>query len=222
MSHNTWIHRVARVGVRPLVKTAVTPNQITTLRLAVGIAAAIALAVGSDVWRHWGAGIFLLSMLLDRADGELARLSGKTSPGGHKYDLISDSVCNALAFLGLGIGLTASPFGSWAPLMGAVAGLAIAAILWLVIKLEQRGGERAGELAGAAGFDPDDAMLVVPICIWFGLSEWLLASAAVGAPLFAVFMVLWFRFGPRQAGSPQASSDPASGTSDLSRRQAQS
>lgn len=207
MSHNTWIHRVARVGVRPLVKTAVTPNQITTLRLAGGIAAAAAFALGDDVWRHWGAGLFLLSMVLDRADGELARLSGKTSPGGHKYDLISDSVCNALAFLGLGIGLTASPFGGWAPLMGAVAGLAIALILWLVIKMEQRGGERAGELAGAAGFDPDDAMLAVPICIWFGLAEWLLVAAAVGAPLFALFMVLWFRFGPRRAGRPGTKPD---------------
>ena len=40
MSHNTWIHRIVRVGVRPLVPTAVSPNHITRLRLILGVAAA--------------------------------------------------------------------------------------------------------------------------------------------------------------------------------------
>mgnify|MGYP000734108244 CR=1 FL=1 len=45
MSHDTWIHRVARVTVvKPLIHTAVTPNQVTTARLLTGIAAAAALA----------------------------------------------------------------------------------------------------------------------------------------------------------------------------------
>ncbi len=54
MSYNTWIHRIARVAMRPLVNTPVTPNQVTTLRLAAGIAAAAAFAVGDDSARHWG------------------------------------------------------------------------------------------------------------------------------------------------------------------------
>lgn len=188
MSHDTWIHRIARVAVRPLVKSDVTPNQITTLRLGAGIAAASAFAWGSEAALAWGAGIFVVSMVLDRADGELARLSGKTSPWGHKYDLVSDAVCNALAFVGLGIGLSDGPLGFWAPPMGVAAGLAIALILWLIIKLESRGGERAGELPGLAGFDADDAMLLVPLAIWLGLAQGLLVAAAIGAPLFALLM----------------------------------
>ena len=97
MSHNTWIHRIARVGVRPLVGTPVTPNHLTTLRLVTGLAAAGAFATGIPEWRAWGGVIFVVSMFLDRADGELARLGGKTSPWGHKFDLVSDAVCNALA-----------------------------------------------------------------------------------------------------------------------------
>jgi phosphatidylglycerophosphate synthase len=193
MSHNTWIHRSVRVLIRPLAASAVTPNQVTTLRLGVGLAAAAALAHGDEAWRDWGAGLFVLSMFLDRADGELARLSGKTSPWGHIYDLISDSLSNSLAFLGLGIGLRDGAFGSWAPSMGLLAGLAIAAILWLVIRLEELHGARAAELGAAAGFDPDDALLVVPVMVWAGLSDWLLAAACLGAPAFAVFMVAKFR-----------------------------
>jgi phosphatidylglycerophosphate synthase len=199
MSHNTWIHRIARVAVRPLVASAVTPNQITSLRLGAGIVAAAAFALGTETALAWGAGLFAVSMVLDRADGELARLSGKTSPLGHKFDLVSDAFCNALAFIGLGIGLRDSPLGLWSLPMGAAAGLAIALILWLVIKLEGDGGERAAELPGLAGFDADDAMLLVPLAIWFGLAQGLLVAAAVGAPLFALLMYVVLRRRPARS-----------------------
>ncbi len=182
-----------RAAVRPLIASPVTPNHLTTLRLAAGLGAAVALAQGGDGWRHAGAGLFLIGMLLDRADGELARQSGKTSRWGHTYDLVSDAVSNAVAFFGLGIGLRYGIFGGWAPLMGLAAGVAIAAILWLVMKLEARHGARAGELGGAAGFDPDDAMLVLPLMVWLGLSDWLLAAASLGAPAFAILMFWLFR-----------------------------
>ena len=193
MSHDTWIHRAARVVARPLARTWVTPNQVTTLRLAAGLAAAGALAEGGADWRHWGAGIFVIGLFLDRLDGEVARLGGKTSPWGHRYDLFSDTLSNAVAFLGLGIGLRAGEFGAWAPAMGMVAGLAIAAILWLVVRMESLHGARAGELSSTAGFDPDDGLIAVPVLVWLGLSDWLLAAACLGAPAFAIYMALKFR-----------------------------
>ncbi len=193
MSHNTWIHRLARVGVRPLVKTRVTPNHVTTLRVVTGLAAAAAFAVGTAEWRAWGGGIFILSMVLDRADGELARLADKTSPGGHRYDLVSDAVCNALLFVGIGIGLRDGAFGVWAVSMGLIAGAAIAAILALTLQMEAVRGERAAELTGAAGFDPDDAMLIVPLLVWAGWTEQMLAAACAGAPAFAIAMYVMIR-----------------------------
>jgi phosphatidylglycerophosphate synthase len=199
MSHDTWIHHVARVAVRPLAKTAVTPNQLTTVRLATGIAAAGMLAVGRDPWPDVAGGVFVLAMVLDRADGELARMTGKTSPFGHAYDLAADAFCNALIFVALGVGLRDSAFGLWAIPMGALAGLAIAAILWMVVRIEAVAGARAAELGGFAKFDPDDAMLAVPLAIWFGGATALLVAAAVGAPLFAVLFYIKFRDQLRRA-----------------------
>ena len=196
MSHNTWIHRVVRVGVRPLVGTSVTPNHLTTLRLATGIAAAVACAHGDPSWRAWGAGLFVVSVLLDRADGELARLADKRSPGGHKYDLVADSLCNAIIFPAVGWGLRDGELGLWAALLGLVAGIAVATILLLTLRLESQSGARAGELGAAAGFDPDDAILFVPLLIWLGFSQAMIVAAAIGAPAFALFMAIKFRSGP--------------------------
>ncbi len=175
------------MAVRPLVKTPVTPNHLTTLRLATGLAAAGALAVGASPWQHIGAAIFVVSLVLDRADGELARLAGKTTPWGHTYDLIADAASDTLIFVGLGVGLRESALGLWAIPMGMAAGAAVAAIFWLIMRIEAVEGQRAAELPSVAGFDVDDTILIVPVAVWLGGSVPLLVAAAIGAPAFAVF-----------------------------------
>ena len=139
MSHDTWIHKIARVTiVRPLAPTRVTPNHLTTVRIIAGVSATVALGIGQPGWSAAGACLFIVSMLLDRADGDLARLTGRTSPGGHTYDLFADALCNALIFVGLGIGLRGSEFGFWAIPMGLLAGGAVATVLLLVVWCDVR------------------------------------------------------------------------------------
>jgi len=193
MSHNTWIHRIVTpLVVRPLAATPVTPNQVTTARLLAGIAAAVLMALG-PAWQGIAAGVFVLSVILDRTDGALARLTGKTSPGGHRYDMIADAACNALILIGLGIGLRGGEYGLMAIPMGALAGLSVAAILWMVMRMEDAGGARAAELPSFYGFDADDAVLLIPVFIWLGHPEGLLTAAAIIAPLVAVLFVGMFR-----------------------------
>jgi archaetidylinositol phosphate synthase len=187
MSHDTWIHRLVQPMVEPLVDLPVTPNQLTTLRLAFGLSASAACMVGSQSWLSIGGALFVVAHLLDRADGIFARLSGKTSRFGHRYDLVSDAISNAMIFVGLGVGLRDGPLGWWTALLGFVAGLAVVAILAMVVRAERQKGERAAELPSMAGFDPDDGMLAVPVFIWLGLSLPLLYLAASITPLFALF-----------------------------------
>jgi len=194
MSHNTWIHRLVRPLTRVLAHTAVTPNQLTTLRLLTGLGAAAAYAIGESLWTFLGGFLFLLSMALDRADGELARATGATTEWGHRFDLICDAIVNAGLFIGIGIGLRASTLGLWSIPLGLLAGLSVAVILWLVIQMEIRKGKSGPAFEGAAGFDPDDTILAVPIAMWLGWEEFLLVAAAIGTPGFAVFAYLRFRW----------------------------
>ena len=194
MSHNTWIHKVSRVLiVNPLANTPVHPNHLTVVRLAVGLGAVAGFATGAAPWVQVGAVAFLVSMLFDRADGDLARITGRTSPWGHTLDLIADALCNSLIFVGLGIGLSHGDYGNGAIVMGVTAGAAVAAILGMVIRVESLEGARAAELGGAAGFDPDDAMALVPLAVLFGAAEGLLLAAAICAPCFTVFFLMLFR-----------------------------
>ena len=116
-----------------------------------------------------------------------ARQSGKTSRFGHRYDLVSDAISNAMIFVGIGVGLRDGPLGWWTALFGLMAGLAVVAILGIVVRAEGREGERAAELPSMSGFDADDGMVVVPIALWLGWSLPLLYVAAAVTPLFAVF-----------------------------------
>jgi archaetidylinositol phosphate synthase len=182
MSHDTWTHRIVRPIVRPLVGTGVTPNHLTALRLLTGIAAALLMALGDHFWSDLAGAIFLLSFLLDRADGELARQSGTSSAGGHRFDLYTDYSVHILVLLGIGVGMQGGALGSLAVVLGAVSGVAIAAILWVVSRVERLEGPV--RFPSAKGFDPDDAMIVIPLAVWLDGEAYVLVAAATGAPVF--------------------------------------
>jgi archaetidylinositol phosphate synthase len=186
VSHDTLIHRIIRPLIRRVAPLGVTPNQITTLRLITGLAAAACFAAGTRSSFDVGAGVFVLSMLLDRADGELARQTGQTSKSGHQYDLASDWIGTVVAFLGIGVGL-ASSLGEIAIALGLVAGVAAGVLFWQsnILKLEHPPGYRAPN--GRVLFDPDDAMLAVPLFIWIGLAASVLVVAATLAPALAIW-----------------------------------
>ena len=50
-----------------------------------------------------------------------------------------------------------------------------------------------GSCRGQAGSIRTMPLLVVPLLVWTGLSDWLLAAACLGAPAFAVFVAVKFR-----------------------------
>ncbi len=187
MVGDSWTHKMARVVILPLVNTPVTPNHITTVRLITGLAACAAFAVGERSWDVTGGWLWLLSAFLDRADGELARVSGKTSPWGHKYDMVADIGVTALFFLGAGIGLRGTGLGNWAILMGVLgaAGVVAAEVLAEII---DRDGTDTGEKAypGFWGFDFDDVLYLFAPVVWLGWQMPFVVGAAIGAPAFAL------------------------------------
>lgn len=188
MSYNTWIHKFSRVLVQPLVDTPVTPNHLTTGRLLFGLAAAVCFGFDSNNLNIIGAIAFVISMVLDRADGELARLSGKSSRFGAIYDLVTDAICNSALFIGIGIAATDTTLGQWAIVLGVIAGVCISIIFYTVIQVASEVKASAASFNAFAGFDPDDAIVIVPIGVVFGIGPVLLVLAAIITPFVAIYI----------------------------------
>jgi len=184
---------LARVVVRPLIGTGVTPNHLTTLRLLTGLAACGAVALGSPAGALWGGWLWLISAFLDRADGELARIGDMMSEGGHAYDYFCDALVNSLVFAAAGIGARHGWLGAWAAPVGILATLAML-VCWVVGEWYQKlegSGQKA--YAGRWGFDLDDGLYLIAPLIWFRLMSVVVVGAAAATTVMAVVIVIRYQ-----------------------------
>ncbi|MGH8258058.1 MAG: CDP-alcohol phosphatidyltransferase family protein [Steroidobacteraceae bacterium] len=207
-----WDARLARRLVAPLKDSRVTPNHLTTVRLGIGLAGAAAFMPGAYLWSNVAALLLILSNFLDHADGELARMSGRTSRIGHLYDLASDAAVTILLFVAMGVGVAASddgPLGVPPAALGAVAGIAIALIFFLRMRIEEMAGKAASRQASVGGFETEDVLYLLPVVTLCNVVEPYLIAAAIGAPLFAVWVVIDYRRATRK--SKPMSARPTSG-----------
>jgi phosphatidylglycerophosphate synthase len=194
----SWTHRIALFFVRPLANTPITPNHLTFARLISGLAACYCFATGERELVIWGGWIWILSAFLDRADGELARVSGKTSPWGHKFDMVCDTTVTCLFFVAGGIGLRSTELGSWAIAMGVAGGLGVLAAEYFAEQIDKRTDDPADRAyPGYAGFDFDDVLYLLAAVAWLDLFMPFIAGAAIGAPAFALLTLYkWRKLGP--------------------------
>jgi phosphatidylglycerophosphate synthase len=185
-----WDSRLASLLVRPLRRTSVHPNHVTTVNFVVGLGAAAAYAGARP---NLGAALYVASAVLDHADGELARMTGKTSAFGAAYDRVTDLVVKIALFAAMGFGFRHGALGGWAILAGLTAGVAFVTIFLLRSELARR--DRAAALAqpAAGGFEIEDILYAIAPLTWAGALLPFLLAAAVGAPLFALWTAwqLW-------------------------------
>lgn len=95
----------------------VSPNQITLASMATGIAAgALFSRPGFLPWSLAGL-LLLASGVLDSADGQLARITGRASPVG----LVLDGICDTVVFIAVYLGCLTPLFPVWGASLWAVA-----------------------------------------------------------------------------------------------------
>src|SRR5580700_7167993 len=124
----TWVF--ARLGL--------SPNAVTLGFIVCGVAAGVVVAFGGLATAIVAAVLVQAGLLCDCADGELARLTKRTSIGGVYLDRVGHYLCDAAFIIGLGFRaqghLTTS--GRY-----VTAGLA-AAVLAILVKAEDRKSTR--------------------------------------------------------------------------------
>lgn len=185
MIGDSWSHLLARQLVRPLVGTSIRPNHLTTLRLLSGLIACGCFALGTRHGMVWGGFVWLFSALLDRADGELARIGNMMSPSGHRYDYYTDMVVNTAFFVAVGVGLRDTWLGQWSIPLGLLAGGSLLLCMWWAELLERLSPPLTRAYEGRWGFDPDDALYLMAVFAWLSWLEPILIGAATVAPIMA-------------------------------------
>jgi phosphatidylglycerophosphate synthase len=179
--------RLARPVARLLAKTPATPNAVTAASIAVGIVAAWLFAKGGGM-AYWGAGVFVVAAWMDHIDGELARMTDRTSVFGHYFDLVATLINYALMFIGAGIGLAAGEIGAMGPVFGILAGFSVVAIIVVRMVVERRHGAGAVRQTVRGGFEIEDVLYVVAPVTWLGFLEPFIIAAGIGAPLFLLYV----------------------------------
>lgn len=190
MKNPPWDQRLARVLVRPLVSTPVTPNQITIATILLALAGAGLLATGNHVAANYGAGLFVLARFLDHFDGELARQKNMQSRLGYYLDYMSGALSYAALYLGTGIGLRHTGLGDWSIVLGGLGASAAIIAMFLNLGIDRAAKLQDGEATGypgLAGFELEDGIYMIAPVTWLGWLTQFFVVSGVGAGIYALW-----------------------------------
>ena len=101
--------RCSRWLTRFLIRLPVTPNHVTLVSLALGLGAAWMLWSATPLSALAGLILYMLAVIVDHSDGEVARLTFQESAFGDRLDFVSDTMIHGALVLGMGV--TASRAG---------------------------------------------------------------------------------------------------------------
>jgi phosphatidylglycerophosphate synthase len=193
--------RISLAISRRLASTSVTPNTMTLVSVAIGLAGAAFFLSTRPALEFAGALLFLLHSIVDGCDGELARLKFTESRLGGVLDFWGDNVVHSAVFGSIALAWHRSTGEVWALPAGlaAIAGTLLSAAF---VYRSTMMGTGEGPLFTQATSGPPSALsrvadalarrdfiYVVVLLSAFGKAHWFLAAAAVGAPLYLLVLV---------------------------------
>lgn len=198
--NQTYAHAFARIFVRPLIGTWVRPNHLTVLRIIVGLAACALLAVGGRTAAAWSGVLWIVTCVLDRADGELARMGDLRSESGKVLDYYSDMILDALWFMAAGLGLRNGRLGDIAVLLGLLTSVSMLLCIWYAEMIERLSGPGVKAWTGVQRFHPDDALFLLAPLTWLGWLAPILIASSICTPIIAIVFVARYAALKRRTG----------------------
>ncbi len=186
-----------------LVKTSLTPNQMSLISIFVGLVGALLMSWPGRSWPVCGALLFLLHSILDGCDGELARIKFMESRAGGLMDFWGDNVVHAAVFIGIARHWSAIEPGLWPQVLAGLAtagSLASAALVyWETMRSKDAvepqftsvvSDHQASSLSRVAdALSRRDFIYLVVILAILEKLEWFLVASALGAPAFLGVLV---------------------------------
>jgi len=194
--------RLSQILTKRLMRTSVTPNQITLGSAAVGIMGAFFLAQPSQMLQVLGSLLFLFSTIMDGCDGEIARLTFQESAFGAKLDLIMDNVVHLVLFPSIALGLYRREYDTLYFVLGGLTlgGILVSIAVYLPYLLRRQ--KMHSTLARLhEHLASRDFAYVLPVLALIDRLQWFLWATTVGTYVFAgVWVVIAARERRQQHG----------------------
>lgn len=175
-----------RILSKLLIHTAVHPNAVSLISVAIGLFAAWLFSLGNYPLVVFAALLFQLSAIVDCVDGDLARVLFKESSFGRWLDLAGDQVVHVAVFGGIAAGLMRGAQSSFAMWLGisAVIG-AVLSFVVVVRGMRQPASEHNRSLQKLIDSATNrDFSVLVLLLACFNRLEWFLWLTAIGSHLF--------------------------------------
>ena len=199
-----YVERPISIAIsRWLAETPVTPNQITVISGAFGVAGAPFFLSASPFLQTVGALLFLAHSVLDGCDGELARLKFKESHWGGILDFWVDNIVHISIFSCMAIGWAIATGSAWPLLLGAGALIGTAGsagfVYWRLLRVKSDDGPLFTSVSSDQpealtkfldGAARRDFIYLVLILAYFGKASWFLALTGIGAPIYLILLIV--------------------------------
>jgi phosphatidylglycerophosphate synthase len=186
--------RISRFISRRLARTDLAPNQITLIGMSIGLLGAFCLSLAGYGIQLFGSLLFVLCVIVDGVDGEVARLKLKESVFGHYLDIITDNIVHVAVFVGIAFGLYHNTGNTryinllWVMLGGL--GLCMLAVYQCVLRLsEEQLNTSPNSVRFMALLSNRDFAYLIAILAIVDRLNWFLIGSTLGSYVFAI--ALW-------------------------------
>ncbi|MBI3086019.1 MAG: CDP-alcohol phosphatidyltransferase family protein [candidate division NC10 bacterium] len=184
---------------RGLIRSRVTPNQVTAASLVTGLLGAWLLGIEGALPSLLGLALFQLSVILDHVDGEVARLKFLFSPLGKWLDNVSDHVVDLAVIALLTWRVAGERTAGYFAVLGLAAAIgvtgAFAVVFWWSVSEQPRAARTTAPaqlLAPVLAFlaNRDGFSLALWATVPLGRPTWFLWALALGANAYWVAWLL--------------------------------
>lgn len=176
--------RLSRPVTRAAIALGITPNPISVASLVVGLLAAWCLWLGTAGAAVAGLAVYVTAVVLDHADGEVARLTLTESRVGEWLDIAVDTIVHAAMVVAMG--LTAERIaggGAALGIIGALGVVASAAVAkhWPTTDATDSIGATLQNLGSRDGFYTMLLLFITALALAPAALPWLMIIVALGS-----------------------------------------
>jgi phosphatidylglycerophosphate synthase len=201
--------RLSRPITRLAIACGIGPNAITLASLLLGLASAWAFWQAEPALAVLGLALYAAAVVLDHADGEVARVTFTTSPFGAWLDVGVDTAVHAALVIALGAAAQAVAGGGSA-ILGAIAALGVAGSAAMVKTSPPAPGPGVGGLLDALsnrdGFYAMLLLFIAGLIAWPAALPVLMAVVAIASHAFWLGrLACWILAARTPAGQPGVS-----------------